>query len=164
MDKAELRKHRLIILETMERHSLADRELQTLGNSLLNMTCSEIRYHKNILEKTMPKLLLSFREYLAQLIQEKGYSRAKICEESELDSSHLAKYLSGTRNPNMDNLLRIIFALRLSEEEGLTLLSLNEMSLKKYDIRDVTIAHCLRNGFTLHNTRLLMIEMKVNPL
>lgn len=154
MTKEELIRHMHIFKSLGRDYFTKDEASDFLGK----MTYSDLCFHKKNFEKELPKKPKVFHKYLNQLIIEKGVNNSQVWKEAGIDSSLFSKYLYNKRKPTMDNLLRIIFTLQLSEEEAIELMKLNGMSLDANNKRDFAFWYCIRNKF-LFNETIIFLEM-----
>jgi len=152
MDREELLKHKLIF-KSLERDYFKIPYIFNEMNTIGNMSLRDLTSHKKYFEEELPKNPKVFDKYLAQLIKEKGVSYSDVWKEAEIDSSVFSKYLSGKQRPVKDSLLRIIFALKLSLEEAIELLKLNNMALDENNSRDKAFWYCLKTRFSLDEAR-----------
>ena len=94
-------------------------------------------------ERTLP-------EYLSQLLQEKGLTRAEVVRAAGINDTFGYQIFMGQRNPSRDYLLALCFAMRLTLKEADRLLQaagVNELYCKNR--RDAIIIFCLTRGLTL---------------
>src|SRR5690554_3809676 len=114
MNKEALMKH-VQTFKSLGQQYFKDRDKSNTSTPLMSMTLSELESHQNkFFEKYYVEESIPFHQYLRKLIFDKDKTNADIYKQANIDSSLFSKYLNGDRNPSMENLLRIIFALELS--------------------------------------------------
>ncbi len=59
---------------------------------------------------------MTFAERLRQVMRMQGLSSHDLCELTGLVQSHVSHFLTGTREPNLVNFVRIVRALRVPAE------------------------------------------------
>lgn len=95
----------------------------------------------------------SASEYLGQLLDEKGLTRASVVRAAGINDTFGYQIFMGTRNGSRDKMLSLAFAMGCTLQETNRLLQaarVNELYCK--DRRDAIIIFCLEHGCTLQQT------------
>lgn len=95
----------------------------------------------------------SVPEYLQQLLDEKGMTRAEVVRKAGLNETFGYQIFMGQRNASRNKILQIAFAMALSLKETDRLLraaGANELYCKNR--RDAIIIFCLNKNYTLQKT------------
>ena len=89
-------------------------------------------------------------DYLMDLIDEKGLSRADVVRGSTVNSTFVYQIFNGTRNVTRDNAIKIAFGARCTLREAQRLLrhaGVSELWCKNR--RDAIVIHCIDHGYSL---------------
>lgn len=92
----------------------------------------------------------SLSDYLYDLIEAKGLTRADVVRGSAINSTFLYQIFKGERKASRDNMIKIAFGACCTLREAQRLLrhaGLAELWCKNR--RDAIIIHCLDNGYSL---------------
>lgn len=92
----------------------------------------------------------SLSEYLNELLDDKGLSRADVIHAASLNETYGYQIFMGQRKPSRDKVLQIVFAMGLDLREAnraLKAAGANELYCK--DRRDAIIIFCLSRGCSL---------------
>lgn len=95
----------------------------------------------------------SLSEYLQELLDEKGLTRAEVVNASGLNYTFGYQIFTGMRGASRDKVLQIAFAMKLTLREtnrALQAAGTNELYCKNR--RDAIIIYCLTHGSTLQET------------
>ena len=114
-----------------------------------------------VLEQERPELLilanpnnptgvLTSKEYLKQLLEEKGLERSRVVRMADLNETFGYQIFTGSRNPSRNKVLQIAFAMALTLKEtnrALTAAGVSVLNCK--DRRDAIIIFCIDRGCSL---------------
>ena len=114
-----------------------------------------------VLEQERPELLilanpnnptgvLTSKEYLKQLLEEKGLERSRVVRMADLNETFGYQIFTGARHPSRNKVLQIAFAMALTLKEtnrALTAAGVNVLNCK--DRRDAIIIFCIDRGCSL---------------
>lgn len=103
-------------------------------------------------------------QYLKALIDESGYSRARIIKDSGINRRFFYDILSGKRNPTRDYVLRILIALHMPLKNVQWLLrATGYAQLYARDKRDSVIIYCINHQNSVNdcNTMLEKINFEL---
>lgn len=133
-------------------------ELQSQLNEITDLN----KYlHDNQQELKVPNAL----EYLVQIAEAKGLSRADLIRNSQLERSFGYHLLDGTKNLTRDKALALAFGSKLTQEETQNFLKYAQLPrLYARDPRDNIILFCLSKGRSLIDTNLTLAELKQEPI
>lgn len=122
------------------------------------------------LEKTWDNLTphmnaQSFKEYLYELMEQRGFDAGKLGMKALLSRSFAYQICSGERQPSRDIIFRIAVAMRLNADETQQLLRLaHHGTLYPRDKRDAVIIYALSQGLDLYETDELLAKMEQQTL
>ena len=81
-----------------------------------------------------PYKKISFKEYLQQLLKEKGWNQDKLVACARISQSRLSKIFHGRiRNVDVGTLISMCLALQLNKERSILLLALAERTISPVD-------------------------------
>lgn len=104
-------------------------------------------------------------EYLLQLAESKGISRAELIRNSQLERSFGYHLLDGTKNLTRDKALALAFGAKLTPEETQNFLKYAQLPrLYARNPRDNVLLFCLNTGKSLMDTNLTLSELKLEPI
>lgn len=90
----------------------------------------------------------SLAEYLAELLDERGLSKAQVVEASALTQTYCYQIFQGKRHPKRDSAIKLAFGLGCTLRETQRLLRLAGVSeLWCKDRRDAIIIYCIEHGY-----------------
>ena len=125
--------------------------------------CRDIHYYLSTNENVFIKT--SFREFVEELLLEKGLKKSQLVKESGLDQTYCYQILSGKKNPSRDKLLCLILAMQLNDKEAEMLLYLAEKpALYPKSSRDSIILFALQNKLSVNETDELLYEANLDTL
>jgi len=109
---------------------------------------------------------LTLAEYLGQLLEEKGLTKAEVVRRSNLDQVYGYHIFSGyKKNPSKEKVLAIAFALGLSPEEAQRLLYYaGAKQLYVRDPWDSVIWYALEHGLSVGEANDLLARLNMGRL
>ncbi len=82
----------------------------------------------------IPSKNISLKEYVQQLLKEKGWKQDKLVACARVSQSRLSKIIHGRiRNVDVGTLISMCLALQLNKEQSIILLSLSERTISPVD-------------------------------
>ena len=136
-------------------------------NELLDIlkSCSNPTHLKEALDLLPESGSQTLSNYLAQLLAEKGLSRAKVIEQANLARAYGYQIFQGEKQPSRDKLLAIAFAMHLSLDECNRMLTLAHANiLYSKNRRDAILIYGLAKGISIYEVNDLLLSVEEEAL
>lgn len=137
---------------------------ETSKTDVLNDKLSQdISFTQFFNENAQDFVEIPLSQYLKDLIEKKGYSKARVIRDSGINRRFFYDILSDKRKPSRDYVLRILIALRIMLNDVQWLLrATGYAQLYARDKRDSVIIYCLnhQNSVVECNTMLEKINLE----
>lgn len=136
-------------------------------NELLDIlkSCSNPTHLKEALDLLPESGSQTLSNYLAQLLAEKGLSRAKVIEQANLARAYGYQIFQGEKQPSRDKLLAIAFAMHLSLDECNRMLTLAHANiLYSKNRRDAILIYGLSKGISIYEVNDLLLSVEEEAL
>lgn len=102
---------------------------------------------------------LSLQDYLSQLLERRGMTRAEVIAATGLSSAYGYQIFSGERTPSRETVLQLGIGLKLNDEEMQQLLAhARKGALYPRDRRDCVILYACRNGMDFQQVNEMLFE------
>lgn len=104
-------------------------------------------------------------EYLAQMLKEKGLSKAEVAKRSNMEVSYVYHIFDGRKKPQRPKLLALAFAMEFTLLETQRMLRYADRpKLYSHDPWDAVIMHALELQYTLTDVNELLEELSLGKL
>ena len=136
-------------------------------NELLDIlkSCSNPTHLKEALDLLPESGSQTLSNYLAQLLAEKGLSRAKVIQQANLARAYGYQIFQGEKQPSRDKLLAIAFAMHLSLDECNRMLTLAHANiLYSKNRRDAILIYGLSKGISIYEVNDLLLSVEEEAL
>ena len=128
-------------------------------------SCSNPTHLKEALDLLPESGSQTLSNYLAQLLAEKGLSRAKVIEQANLARAYGYQIFQGEKQPSRDKLLAIAFAMHLSLDECNRMLTLAHANiLYSKNRRDAILIYGLSKGISIYEVNDLLLSVEEEAL
>ena len=129
---------------------------------MANMLNQEISITDFMDENSDSFLNLKLHQYLEELINEKGWTKAKIIRDSGINRRFFFDILSGKRNPSRDYVIRILIALQTPLKNVQWLLKANGYAqLYARDKRDSVIIYTINHQHSVDECNRMLGKIQL---
>ena len=111
------------------------------------------------------KILQNFHEYLTQLLDEKGLTKAQVITDSNIQKNYGYQIFDGSKTPSRDKVIALALAMQLTLDEANRLLHLSNNGILYPKIkRDSIIIFGLENNQKIIDLNITLDDFGEAPL